>query len=68
MFRLFAPRARRSDPHFEQEVQTELRYLRSAFPEDPLGAASERLGRRSRGSSEWRVIAAAVAELKRSRK
>lgn len=64
MFNPFDWLKRRRGPFFEQEVKTELRYLRSAFSEDPMAAALERLQRRSKGSSEYRVIQAAITKLK----
>lgn len=67
MFRLFDVRGLQRGAHFDQEVETELRYLRSAFPEDPSGAAQERLTRRAHGSSEWRVIKAAIERIRKDK-
>jgi hypothetical protein len=61
---MFGAFGRKRDPHFEQEVETELRYLRNAFPDDPLGAAREKLKRRSAEDPEHRVIQAAIDALK----
>ena len=59
-------RARRNQ-NFEREVLTEMTYLLSAHPADPLAAAEHRQSARQEGAFTWFVIEEAARRLSRRR-